>query len=298
MQTFVGLSHKGGTGRSVTIANVAHRCAMKGKNVCIIDLDLASPTMGLILGLQGYEIGFNVYSHKRDGFPGHVGDLLLDDGMAARARHAIVDAWSGVGLTHESGYGRFSLIPGYKSLSDDSITQTNIEERLPTILDALHEYDIVFLDARSGISVITKAIAAIENKELSRGRTLISAWLIHFRWTEQHLYTVNDLLGNAKEGLIPEVTANRLRLIRTAFINHLDIKGPEHAWFSKRHDELDKRLHSFCPPEVKLIGTVPLDPMLQWRECIITPELLKLGIAKESTYKAFSEIADFLIGKR
>ena len=53
MAVIAGVSHKGGAGRSVTLANVAYHLNKNSKaKTCLVDLDLASPTMGSILGLR------------------------------------------------------------------------------------------------------------------------------------------------------------------------------------------------------------------------------------------------------
>ncbi|MHB8490911.1 MAG: hypothetical protein ACYDA6_01675, partial [Solirubrobacteraceae bacterium] len=57
----IGASFKGGSGRTTTMANVAFRLALAPLNkVCMIDLDLAAPTLGSVLELDGYEAGTKV----------------------------------------------------------------------------------------------------------------------------------------------------------------------------------------------------------------------------------------------
>ena len=45
------ISDKGGTGRSVTSANVAFRRALAGPNVAYLDVDFGSPTAGAVFGM-------------------------------------------------------------------------------------------------------------------------------------------------------------------------------------------------------------------------------------------------------
>lgn len=290
MKVCVAHSHKGGTGRSVTLANIAYHFATKGKDVCIIDLDMASPTMGAILGLQGIETGV---LHTTIGMPRHVGDLLSHEDRAAQATHAVVDAWSNsedLRDNYQSGCGRFSLIPGQKRLGDE-IRPGDFASRIPIILDAISsEYDIVFLDIRSGISNVLRGLSIAERTENTRGHKLISAWLIHYRWTRQHICGVADLFGDQELEGISIDDRERVFLIRTLYIDPVDCDN----WFRSRHDELNTHLNAVRPQGVRTLGDIPLDPMLQWQECVITPTLLDLGIAKKATANAFTNIARHL----
>ena len=57
-KVIAGVSHKGGTGRSVSLANLSFQLFKRGKKTLIVDMDFASPTMGAILGLGSkYELG-------------------------------------------------------------------------------------------------------------------------------------------------------------------------------------------------------------------------------------------------
>lgn len=296
MKVFVGISHKGGTGRSVTIANLAYRFAIRAHNVCIVDFDLASPTMGAVLDLTGLEAGV---SDPSSGFPLSVGDLLENNQKAGQAEKAIVSVWSSPTLnsSYAPNYGRFSLIPGLRQLGD-RIAPDDIAKRIPHILDALsRNYDTVFLDVRSGASNVLSAISSACVSERTHGRELISSWLFHFRWTQQHLIGIADLLSNEIEGLRRKIeNDDRICLIRTAFINPETIGEPARAWFLKRHADLEKSLKNNIPESIMpLLGDIPLDPILQWRECIITPDLVKNGVANEATDRAFSLITDKLL---
>ncbi|GIF00402.1 hypothetical protein Ari01nite_78660 [Paractinoplanes rishiriensis] len=52
-------SDKGGTGRSVTSANLLHQAALLGDDVCFLDFDFdfGAPTAGANFGLNGFERG-------------------------------------------------------------------------------------------------------------------------------------------------------------------------------------------------------------------------------------------------
>jgi len=299
MKVFVGLSHKGGTGRSVTIANLAYRFAIKGKNVCIIDFDLASPTMGSILDLPGLEAGVREPNNVR---PQSIGDLLVSEQKAGQAEKAVVNVWAD-SLTlkdsYKTSYGRLSLIPGLRQLGD-RIRVTPMAGKIPYVLDALRRnYEAVFIDARSGASNVVTAISEACAQEHTNRRELISAWLVHFRWTKQHLIGVADFLSNPKDGLRKEVNNDdRIRLIRSAFIDPNTIEKDARDWFLKRHVDLGKYLNKHTPESIRpLLGDVPLDPILQWQECIITSELAINNIANKATDEAFSSIADRLLEK-
>jgi MinD-like ATPase involved in chromosome partitioning or flagellar assembly len=62
-KVFACISHKGGTGRTTTAANVAYRLALRNRSVCCVDLDLDSPTFGAVAGLRGMEQGAEIGIH-------------------------------------------------------------------------------------------------------------------------------------------------------------------------------------------------------------------------------------------
>jgi len=52
---FAFYSHKGGVGRTTTAVNTAYQLSKKGKNVCILDLDIEAPGLILFDGLKPYK---------------------------------------------------------------------------------------------------------------------------------------------------------------------------------------------------------------------------------------------------
>jgi MinD-like ATPase involved in chromosome partitioning or flagellar assembly len=51
------ISDKGGTGRSVSGANIAYRNAALGDDTCYVDFDFGSPTVGAIFGISALDSG-------------------------------------------------------------------------------------------------------------------------------------------------------------------------------------------------------------------------------------------------
>ena len=54
-------SYKGGTGKTLISMDLAQIIEMKGKNVCLLDLDFRSPSLAIILGIKNADYWLNDY---------------------------------------------------------------------------------------------------------------------------------------------------------------------------------------------------------------------------------------------
>lgn len=282
-----GISHKGGTGRSVTLANLAFHLHYQSHNVCIVDLDLASPTMGSVLEIPGLERGQS--SAGRPGSPKSVHDVLLsrDDPTAA-----IVDirnkSSSIIGKHNPSK--QFSLLPGLAEEGDWPHDASMLEAGLRSLIERLRgsDYHYILLDVRSGVSKTLDAL----NRECSG---LIDQVLVHFRWTPQQLRGVESLL---RSDCLENFGAEKIKFIRTAFAN----PGDEAQEIREFASDLDRKLRrefgsidfngqSLDPNKNPVLGTVPVDPQLRWKECVLVEEE---GVSSK-TYRRFQEIAKNIV---
>lgn len=158
-------SYKGGTGRSMALANVGWILAAAGKRVLLVDWDLEAPGLHRYLhpflldkelsasrGLIDIVMDFAVQAMT----PGEGGDWYLK--YADVLRYALSLDWPGF------GNGRLDLLPaGQQNASYatrvNSFNWDNFYERLGggTFLEAVkesmkHEYDYVLVDSRTGVS--------------------------------------------------------------------------------------------------------------------------------------------------
>ena len=282
---FACISHKGGTGRTVTTVNVGFHLATLGKTVCILDLDLASPTLGAVVGLADIGAGAPPGEGIHDVLLGHVPPEQLSELER--------DVWTSSSVRHLRTFrcGDFRIVPGTESGGDMLLSHQDRHhrDRLVRVLDELlSRYDFVFCDLRSGIGAVAEAF--VSRPVVER----LDIWLLFHRWTHQHLVGVIDLargLSDATE--IP----TSFMCIRTAAIDPNGVPQEFRAWVNQRNDELQakyNRLRSVTVPPIKDLGRVPSEILLQWSECILTDELSKTK-ATGSTIGAFREIASRLI---
>jgi len=274
------ISHKGGTGRTTTAANVAYRLALRNRSVCCIDLDLESPTFGAVVGLPGLEQGAPVGIH----------DFLHVDGALRprppeAASDALVDVWRHATLPRPpvGRAGRLHLLPGSRERLGIPLVSTEKQgEILARIVATLRgEYDHVLLDVRSGVSATVEAVLAADD--------VLEAvnWLVFFRWTPQHLLGAGDLCERLA------ATGADISLVRTAY------REPDglSSWYRDQHRELTKRARSVLG-EWDVVASIAAEPMLQWKEGIVTEENVRDGIADSATIAGYELLAGELDGRR
>ncbi len=132
-------------------------------------------------------------------------------------------------------------------------------------------------------------------------------WLVFHRWTPQHVTAAADLAFEAggivamgKEyGHEPDRLRESLRFIRTAVI---DSRGPEvghlglaqQAFLRKCDAELSELARRRGVGRTTLLGVVPLDPLLQWREQLISDHDVQSKIANVKTVDAFVDLTEKL----
>lgn len=287
-------SDKGGTGRSVTTSNVAYRRALQGDDVCYLDFDFGSPTAGVV---------FNLNAVIRGDVVGGLHSYL--QGLVPEPKR--LDVWTESDRdslrNRPVGAGRLILVPGDSS-GGEFPTSGEIVERCVTLLLRMEEeFDLCLVDLSAGRSYATEiALAATAGPEL---RSVTVRWLVFHRWTRQHILAANNLVFG-RRGLL-EIGANRghdknalagsIRFVRTAVVdpNSPELAGlrpTQVAWLEKTHHELQELSSQYRVGRTATLGTVPLDPVLQWREQLISDEdVLSRQIANQETVDAFDSLA-------
>ncbi|MBV1850604.1 SCO2523 family variant P-loop protein [Catellatospora tritici] len=292
-------SDKGGTGRSVTSSNLAYRRALSGSNVAYLDFDFGSPTAGTI---------FHVDLVRRGASGGGIHSYLqgrVDPPLR-------LDVWSHSDRSSLRGRpsraGKLVLFPGDEFGGEFPGTKEIIKRcaRLFARLDA--EFDICLIDLSAGRSHATDIVLAAT--ALPELREVENRWLVFHRWTRQHLIAANGLVFG-KHGLLeasaPQHTGgaghdrawllDRMRFVRTAVVDpESDALGglrPEQvAWLRKCDTDLKALATKLNIGRTTTIGSIPLDPLLQWREQLITDtDTLSRQVANVETVEAFVELA-------
>lgn len=287
-------SDKGGTGRSVTGCNLAYRRALQGGDICYLDFDFGSPTAGAILQInavvQGtHDGGLHSYLRSMVAEPQRLDVWSESERNSLRAR--------------PPGAGQLALFPGDSGGGEFSSSAEVVQRCAKLFLRLEEEFELCLVDLSAGRSYATEIVlAATAEPEL---RSVVARWLVFHRWTRQHITAASDLVFGER-GIIAAGTAlghdrraltNSIRFVRTVVTdpNSPDLAGlraPQVAWLRDCNDEL-QRLASRCKiGRALVLGTVPLDPVLQWHEQLITDnDVVERQIANHQTVDAFASLA-------
>jgi len=290
-------SDKGGTGRSVTSINIAYRTALDNREACYLDFDFGSPTAGAIFDIasviSGTEYGgLHSYLQGRVAVPERLDVWSNSDRNSLRQRPA--------------GAGQLVLFPGDHGGSEFP-TSPEINRRCAELFLRLEEeFDVTIVDLSAGRSYATEmALAATGMAHL---RKITTRWLVFHRWTSQHVaaaaslvYGEGGILKSGEEnGHDRDQLADSLRFVRTAvidpFADELPPLRPAQIAFLRKCDEDLNELARECNVgRSKLLGKVPLDPLLQWREQLISDnDVFETRIANKETVAAFEQLAKSL----
>lgn len=163
------------------------------------------------------------------------------------------------------------------------------------------EFDVTIVDLSAGRSVALEiALRATEKQQL---RGAVTRWLVFHRWTRQHILATNGLVHGphgllatgAQCGHDPEKLAAAIRYVRTAVPSANDHasadSGPQAAWLRAQDDALRKLATANQLGWSVVLGSTPMEPMLQWREQVILDADVSAKIANEKTVVAFQELA-------
>jgi hypothetical protein len=290
-------SDKGGTGRSVTGCNLAYRRALQGGDICYLDFDFGSPTAGAVLQINSVvqgTAGGGLHSYLR----GRVAEPQQLDVWSESERSSL--------RARPPGAGRLVLFPGDSGGGEFASDPDVVQRCTKLLLRLQEEFDFCLVDLSAGRSYATDIVlAATAEPEL---RPVVARWLVFHRWTRQHITAAADLVFGER-GIVEAGTArghdrrsltSSIRFIRTLVMdpNSSDLAGlraPQVAWLRDCNDDL-QRLASKCGiGRTLVLGSVPLDPVLQWHEQLITDnDVVERQIANRQTVEAFTLLAQRL----
>ncbi|HEY8452571.1 MAG TPA: SCO2523 family variant P-loop protein [Natronosporangium sp.] len=287
-------SDKGGTGRSVTSCNLAYRRALQGSDVCYLDFDFGSPTAGAVLQINSVEQGTTeggLHSYLR----GDVAEPHRIDVWSESSRNSL--------RARPPGAGRLVLYPGDLGGGEFANTPDTIRRCMRLLLRMEEEFELCLVDLSAGRSYATEMVlAATAEPEF---RSVTTRWLVFHRWTRQHVTAAADLVFGER-GIIAAGVArghdrneltNSIRFVRTVVTDpnapeQGGLRAPQQAWLRDCNTDL-QRLASRCGiGRTVVLGQVPLDPVLQWHEQLITDnDVVERQIANRQTMEAFINLA-------
>ncbi|MBM2623079.1 ParA family protein [Actinoplanes sp. LDG1-06] len=291
-------SDKGGTGRSVTSSNLAYRHALQGYDACYLDFDFGSPTSGAIFDLPEALAGVE---------EGGLHSYLIDGTPEPRRINVWADSQREALRNRPAGAGRLTLLPGDVGRGEFN-SAPGIVDRCITLFQRLdEEYDLILVDLSAGRSYATEIVLAATRSEALRG--VEARWLVFHRWTRQHIIAASGLVYG-RHGIIetgghlghdPEVLREAIRFVRTAV---LDPSSPDQAGLRPEQlawlDVCNRRLQDLASRKgvgrLNMIGEVPLDPVLQWQEQLISNDDVWLHrTANERTVAAFEDLSKKIV---
>lgn len=290
-------SDKGGTGRSVTSCNLMYRRALQGSDTCYLDFDFGSPTAGAVFevasaltGVDGR--GLHSYLQGRVIEPTRLDLWTASDREALRSRPV--------------GAGALVLLPGDRGGGEFAVSEDVVRRCTELFLQLEEEFDICLVDLSAGRSFAVELALEVTGQPVMSGVTC--RWLIFHRWTRQHIVAANGLAFGDR-GILKTGKAygheewqlrDSMRFVRTAVLDPdapelSQIRPAQAAWLRECNRELQEWASRHELGRSNVLGETPLDPVLQWREQLISDEDVSASrIANTKTVAAFDDLAKCL----
>lgn len=292
-------SDKGGTGRSVTSSNIAYRLFQNGYSVAYLDFDFGSPTAGALFEISVAEHGVHDGRGMHSYLLGDVASAMRCDVRTASDRPALRRA--------RSRTGRLVLLPGDDGGAEFTAVDDLVVRRAVALFASLQqEFRVVIIDLSAGRSLAMElALRATAAPQLTG---VPVRWLIHHRWTRQHIVATSGLV-HGRHGLLdearhwthePSALLQNLRYVRTAVPAVTDAANgvsdsAQAAWLLEQNSMLNSLAAEKKLGASSVLGKTPVEPLLQWREQIILDTDVANRIANEATTAAFSDLATRLV---
>jgi hypothetical protein len=290
-------SDKGGTGRSVTSSNIAYRSALLGRPASYVDFDFGSPTAGAIFDIP----------HTWTGVGENGMEHYLRGKVSSPAR---IDVWAS---SHRPSLrerppeaAALTLFPGSEGGTEFAVDQT-IYNHCAVLFQQLEEqFEVSFIDLSAGRSFATDIVLAVT--AMPGLRHIPVRWLVFHRWTRQHVRAAAALVHD-KGGILDTAVAyghtrddveGSLRFVRTAVIDpgsseQVGLRPSQAAFLAECQVDLTEMSSQLNVGRSRVLGQVPLEPLLQWREQLISDnDVYRSKIANKETVAAFAHLAEAL----
>jgi hypothetical protein len=140
-------------------------------------------------------------------------------------------------------------------------------------------------------------------------QSVTTRWLVFHRWTRQHIMAASNLvygdrgiLGiGVNRGHDSNTLNDSIRFVRTAVVDPdspelAGLRPAQIAWLRDANRELQELASRLKLGRTPMLGMVPLDPVLQWREQLISDnDAYSSQIANPETVEAFETLAKRLV---
>ncbi|MGK8501039.1 SCO2523 family variant P-loop protein [Nocardia asiatica] len=166
------------------------------------------------------------------------------------------------------------------------------------------EFEISFVDLSAGRSLAMELVLRATAAPQLSSKAL--RWLVFHRWTREHILATSGLV-HGRYGLLesgshwghdPRRLLDNTRYVRTAVPEVNERTGGSSAqamWLQTQNRALATLAGRMRLGSAGLLGEVPVEPVLQWREQIILDADVTNGIADAKTAAAFVGLADRLL---
>jgi hypothetical protein len=288
-------SDKGGTGRSVTSSNLAYRHALQGRDACYLDFDFGSPTSGAIFDLGDVQSGTIAGDGLHNYLTGAIPQPRTINVWAETQREAL--------RNRPAGVGRLTLVPGDRGGGEFPSTPEIVDRCVELLVRLDTEYDLILVDLSAGRSYATEIVLdATARKELEG---VEARWVVFHRWTRQHIVAAGGLVHGPKgildagemHGHDRGELLEKIRFVRTAVLDpsaadQAGLRPEQLAWLDVCNKRLQDQAAANRVGRVNLLGVIPLDPVLQWQEQLLTNDDVWLHrTANEHTVNALEDLA-------
>lgn len=176
-------SDKGGTGRSVTSANIAYRRALRGDDVCYLDFDFGSPTSAAV---------FDVPSAVRGVDQSGLHSYLRGDVAEPRRVDVWADSQNPSLRPRPPGAGQLVLLPGDRGGGEFVLRPDTVRNCVALFLRLEEEFDVILVDLSAGRSFAAQMV--LEATRLPELSEVTARWLVFHRWTRQHIIAASGLV--------------------------------------------------------------------------------------------------------
>jgi hypothetical protein len=205
------------------------------------------------------------------------------------------------------GAGRMVLLPGDANGGEFVATPEIIERCCKLFLRLDEEFDLCLVDLSAGRShALEMVLTATAQTAL---QSIKSRWLVYHRWTRQHVIAAAGLVygdqgildTGRRVGHDESALARSLRFVHTAVVDpdSVELSGlqaEQVAWLRACNTQLKELAGEKRVGRSLLLGSVPLDPVLQWQEQLISDnDVLMRGIANARTREAFEHLAKQIV---
>jgi CobQ/CobB/MinD/ParA nucleotide binding domain len=287
------VSDKGGTGRSVTACNVAYRLAQQGHDVAYLDFDFGSPTAGAIFEIDSVERGID-HGGLHSYFLGTAPTPARVDIRKRTQRKSLRIAAPSV--------GELVLFPGDQGGAEFASEAAHYRAKcVELFLQLKREFEVVVVDLSAGRSLAAHLVLQATRDE--QVRDVRARWLVFHRWTRQHIIAAHSLVRGPfgllrtgeSAGHDRDALEEAIRYVRTAVPTldkpHSAERPAQAEYLREANAELKQLAMRYELGHSVTYGETPMEPMLQWREQIITDTDVANEIANEATVDAFQRLA-------